>query len=74
MRLKLSEWAERTYSEDSRPCGDTLRIMAREGDIKGAVCVRKRWYVDAEERKVSADELLRRAVGDDPVMLKVVGL
>ena len=74
MKVKLSEWGERNFTEKSRPCADTLRKMAEGGDIDGATRIRGRWYVELGKPAYSADELLKMAVQNDPEMLKVMGL
>ena len=75
MRLKLSEWAERNYSDNSRPHHTTLRRMAADGEIDGAFqTTTGRWYVEIDQQGVSTDDLMRKVIGDDPELLKVMGL
>ena len=73
--MRLSEWAEHAYTDASRPCAHTLRRMARDGEIKGAVRTKsKRWYVDVSARPCANRDSEESMVGDDPILRKAAGL
>lgn len=75
MKLKLSVWAEREYDDQSRPHPVTLRRMARDGDIPGAVqSSRGRWFVVVDTVSVSLDQQMQELAAGDPIMQRAMGL
>jgi len=57
-RQRLRKWAENNYSKDSVPTAKTLRKMANDGRIAGAIQdpETKYWYV-IEEIDTLAEEI-----------------
>lgn len=75
MRIKLSEWGERTYSDKSRPRIEKLRQMAANDEIPGAFQTKTgRWFVDLDLPEPSTNDLARKVIGNDAAMLRVMGL
>ena len=57
MKQRLSKWAKANFTADSLPAPNTLRRMAKDGEIPGAYQDAKdNWWVELE-----ADALQRRA-------------
>lgn len=75
MKITLREWAQAEYSDGARPSLATLRKMAAAGDVPGAVqSTAGRWLVEVESNEADVEAIMRKAVGDDPEMLRAMGL
>ena len=75
MKITLQEWAQAEYSDGARPSTSTLRKMAKSGEVPGAVqTTAGRWLVEVESNEADVESIMRRAVGDDPELLRAMGL
>jgi len=76
MRIKLSRWAERTYVADAKPCAETLRRMAKRGDIPGSFQDKAdNWWVELNDtpQASAVQKQVDAIVGDDEKLKAALG-